>query len=180
MGRFVVAAPISPRPCIPLFPSPWPITRPCLYPHKLRTSELRSTSFLYLRLLNVVFSLIIRCGLISYIYATSKVLAMHIHHIGPVLPTRLLLSELLASSVAFAGGEQVEAHVGLHICAFPSLNQCTIANCSVNTSLNNRSPILHQSHPLVALEGLVLDDTTNVQSIVGQANGDRQGQLTSI
>ncbi|KAI5992568.1 NAD-binding protein [Pisolithus orientalis] len=48
--------------------------------------------------------------------------------------------------------------------------RCTIVNRSTNARLENLLSVLRQSHPLVALEGLALDDTTNVRSAVGHAN----------
>ncbi|KAI6041921.1 hypothetical protein EDC04DRAFT_2564961 [Pisolithus marmoratus] len=89
---------------------------------------------------------------------------------GSVLATRLLLSEPPTSLVAFGAGKQVEAHVDLHIRAFPSIKRCAIVNRSKNTRLENLLSVLRQSHPLVALEGLALDDTTNVRDAVGHAN----------
>ncbi|KAI6144407.1 NAD-binding protein [Pisolithus tinctorius] len=89
---------------------------------------------------------------------------------GSVLATRLLLSEPPSSLVAFGAGKQIEAHVDLHIRAFPSLKRCTIVNRSMNARLENLLSVLRQSHPLVSLEGLALDDTTNVRSAVGHAN----------
>ncbi|KAI6138377.1 NAD-binding protein [Pisolithus tinctorius] len=87
-----------------------------------------------------------------------------------VLATRLLLSEPPSSLVAFGAGKQIEAHLDLHIRAFPSLKRCTIVNPSTNARLENLLFVLRQSHPLVSLEGLSLDDTTNLRSAVGHAN----------
>ncbi|KAI6149859.1 NAD-binding protein [Pisolithus tinctorius] len=81
---------------------------------------------------------------------------------GSVLATRLLLSEPPSSLI--------DAHVDLHIHAFPSLKRCTIVNRSMNTRLENLLSVLCQSYPLVSLEGLALVDTTNVRSAVGHAN----------
>ncbi|KIO13802.1 hypothetical protein M404DRAFT_992030, partial [Pisolithus tinctorius Marx 270] len=92
------------------------------------------------------------------------------HPIGPVFATRLLLSEPPSSLVAFGAGKQIEAHLYLHIHAFPSLKRCTIVSGSTNARLENLLSVLRQSHPLVSLEGLSLDDTTNVRSAVGRAN----------
>ncbi|KAI6032327.1 NAD-binding protein [Pisolithus microcarpus] len=87
-----------------------------------------------------------------------------------VLATRLLLSKPPISLVAFGTGKQIEAHVDLHIRAFPSIKRCVIVNCSRNMRLENLLSELCRLHPLVAFEGLVADDTAEVRSAVSRAS----------
>ncbi|KIO04931.1 hypothetical protein M404DRAFT_26004 [Pisolithus tinctorius Marx 270] len=87
-----------------------------------------------------------------------------------VLATHLLLSEPPSSLVAFGAGKQIEVHLDLHIRAFLSLKRCTIVNPSTNAHLENLLFVLRQSHPLISLKGLSLDNTTNLRSAIGHAN----------
>ncbi|KAI6112594.1 hypothetical protein F5141DRAFT_1003266 [Pisolithus sp. B1] len=89
---------------------------------------------------------------------------------GSVLATRSLLSKLPTSLVAFGAGKQIEAHVDLHIRAFPSIKRFVIVNRSKNMRLENLLSELRRSHPHVAIEGLASDDTTDVRSAVSQAS----------
>ncbi|KAI5987096.1 hypothetical protein EDD15DRAFT_2296040 [Pisolithus albus] len=88
---------------------------------------------------------------------------------GSVLATRLL-SKPPISLVAFGAGKQIEAHVDLHIRAYPSIKRCVIVNRSRNMRLENLLSELRRSHPLVTLEGLAADDTTDVQNAVSHAS----------
>ncbi|KAI6023552.1 NAD-binding protein [Pisolithus microcarpus] len=89
---------------------------------------------------------------------------------GSVLATRSLLSNPPTSLVAFGAGKQIKAHVDLHIRAFPSIKRCVIVNRSKNMRLENLLSELRRSHPLVALEGLAADDTTDVRNAVSHAS----------
>ncbi|KAI6117451.1 NAD-binding protein [Pisolithus croceorrhizus] len=87
-----------------------------------------------------------------------------------VLATRSLLSKPPTSLVAFGAGKQIEAHVDLHIRAFPSIKRFVIINRSRNMRLENLLSELRRSHPHVTIEGLASDDTTNVRSAVSHAS----------
>ncbi|KAI6106082.1 hypothetical protein EDD16DRAFT_1632108 [Pisolithus croceorrhizus] len=89
---------------------------------------------------------------------------------GSVLATRSLLSKPPTSLVAFGAGKQIEAHVDLHIRAFPSIKRFVIINRSRNMRLENLLSELRRSHPHVTIEGLASDDTTNVRSAVSHAS----------
>ncbi|KIJ19656.1 ornithine cyclodeaminase [Paxillus involutus ATCC 200175] len=77
---------------------------------------------------------------------------------GSVLATRLLISKLPKTLLAFGAGQQINAHVDLHFRAFPSLESCIIVNRANNTRLQNLLSTLRRSHPFKTFEILTLDD----------------------
>ncbi|KIJ67162.1 hypothetical protein HYDPIDRAFT_107876 [Hydnomerulius pinastri MD-312] len=66
---------------------------------------------------------------------------------GSLLATRLLISKDPKNLVAFGAGKQIEAHVDLHLRAYPSLQSCTIINRAGNARLETLLSSLRQSHP---------------------------------
>ncbi|KAF9221153.1 NAD(P)-binding protein [Gyrodon lividus] len=88
---------------------------------------------------------------------------------GSVLATRLLISKAPKTLVAFGAGQQIEAHVDLHLRAFPSLEYCTIVNRTNNTRLQNLLSFLRQSHPFKTFNILTLDDE-QLKDAVGNAD----------
>ncbi|KAH7886693.1 hypothetical protein F5I97DRAFT_1936339 [Phlebopus sp. FC_14] len=91
---------------------------------------------------------------------------------GSVLATRLLISKQPTNLVAFGAGKQIEAHIDLHLCGFPSLKQCTIVNRALNSRLENLLASLCLSHPTVSFVVFSLNDTDkrNVENAVRQAD----------
>ncbi|KAI9463829.1 hypothetical protein HD554DRAFT_2040856 [Boletus coccyginus] len=65
---------------------------------------------------------------------------------GSVLATRLLISKVPKTLVAFGAGKQIQAHVDLHLRTFPSFESCSIVNRTDG------------SHPSVAFNTLALSD----------------------
>ena len=61
--------------------------------------------------------------------------------------------------MAFGAGQQIKAHVDLHLRAFPSLTTCTIVNRTSNTRLHELASFLRQSYPSVVFNTLTLNDS---------------------
>ncbi|EGN97636.1 hypothetical protein SERLA73DRAFT_110946 [Serpula lacrymans var. lacrymans S7.3] len=93
---------------------------------------------------------------------------------GSVLASRLLLSKTPTTLVAFGAGKQIEAHVDLHLRAFPSLNTITLVNRSVNDRVLALLNILHARHPLITFNVLASTPTPadNPDSNVSTNSGD--------
>ena len=81
------------------------------------------------------------------------------HTTGSVLATRLLVSKVPKTLVAFGAGKQIQAHVDLHLRTFPSFESCTIVNRTDGVRLHELASSLRQSHPSVAFNTLTLDDS---------------------
>lgn len=77
---------------------------------------------------------------------------------GSLLATRLLISKTPKTLVAFGAGNQINAHVDLHLRAFPSFESCTIVNRTDNARLHELVLSLRQSHPTITFNMLTLDD----------------------
>ncbi|KAG6372498.1 hypothetical protein JVT61DRAFT_7604 [Boletus reticuloceps] len=91
---------------------------------------------------------------------------------GSVLATRLLISKVPKTLIAFGAGKQIKAHVDLHLRAFPSFESCTIVNRTGmdGTRLYELASSLRQSHPSIAFNTIKLDDRDRVKDAVSKAD----------
>ncbi|KAF8129758.1 hypothetical protein EV363DRAFT_1336308 [Boletus edulis] len=91
---------------------------------------------------------------------------------GSVLATRLLISKVPKTLIAFGAGKQIKAHVDLHLRAFPSFESCTIVNRTGmdGTRLYELVSSLRQSHPSIVFNTIKLDDRDRVKDAVSKAD----------
>jgi len=88
--------------------------------------------------------------------AAGSLLATHL--LGPKQPHKL---------VVFGAGGQIEAHVDLHLRAYPSITTCIIINRTENERLTNLIGTLGSRHPArVAFQGIASHQHN--QEIIGQ------------
>jgi len=86
---------------------------------------------------------------------------------GSVLATRLLGPKQPHKLVAFGAGGQIEAHVDLHLRAYPSITACTIINRTENERLANLIATLRsRHHGQVAFKGMTSEEHN--QQFIGQ------------
>ncbi|KAJ7186873.1 hypothetical protein C8R46DRAFT_1058280 [Mycena filopes] len=81
---------------------------------------------------------------------------------GSLLSCNLVGPREPVNVVAFGAGAQIEAHLDLHLRAFPSIQNCTIVNRSVNERALGLAALLCARFPAVQISCLAHDATTAI------------------
>ena len=86
---------------------------------------------------------------------------------GSLLATHLLGPKQPHKLVAFGAGGQIEAHIDLHLRAYPSITTCTIINRAKNDRLANLIAVLRSRHRAhIAFQGIASDEHNG--ELIGQ------------
>jgi ornithine cyclodeaminase/alanine dehydrogenase-like protein (mu-crystallin family) len=85
---------------------------------------------------------------------------------GSILATRLLGPNHPHNLVSFGAGGQIEAHIDLHLRAFPSITTCVIINRSDNERLSNLLAGLRSRFSRIEFQSIVSDQHN--QQLIGQ------------
>ncbi|KAF7361395.1 hypothetical protein MSAN_01172600 [Mycena sanguinolenta] len=94
---------------------------------------------------------------------------------GSLLSTNLVGPSAPVNVVAFGAGAQIEAHLDLHLRAFPSIQTCIIVNRSINERTSKLVDLLRARFPAVQISSIAHDASapspdTPLKDIVLAAN----------
>ncbi|KAF7328877.1 hypothetical protein MVEN_02517400 [Mycena venus] len=95
-------------------------------------------------------------GAVKAILNASNLTALR-NAAGSLLSVNLLGPPAPANIVAFGAGAQIEAHLDLHLRAFPSIQTCTIVNRAVNERVSKLADLLHARFPAVKISRIAHD-----------------------
>ncbi|KAJ6510572.1 hypothetical protein C8R45DRAFT_892076 [Mycena sanguinolenta] len=97
-------------------------------------------------------------GAVKAILNASNLTALR-NAAGSLLSTNLVGPRTPVNVVAFGAGAQIEAHLDLHLRAFPSIQTCTIVNRSTNERTSRLVALLRARFPAVQISCVAHDAT---------------------
>ncbi|KAF9267159.1 NAD(P)-binding protein [Marasmius fiardii PR-910] len=92
---------------------------------------------------------------------------------GSVLSTKLIGPTNPIHVVAYGAGEQISAHLDLHLKAFPGIKSCTVVNRSLNSRVQGLLNKLQSNHPEVDITPLAScnpEDHSKIQNALSTAS----------